>query len=311
MCLLVHQGKGVSFTDAFLKDVYGKNEDGLGIMYAEDGKVHVYKCLPANAQDFVDFYNMHAAKRECVWHARMKTHGDIDFDNCHPYMVTDDIWLAHNGILSTGNEADHTKSDTWHFIKNVMRPALAMDPDLMTNQEWLAFMGSLIGSSNKFGLVRSDGKTAVINRKSGVEFMQSWLSNTYAWTPSKFGLETAKPKYYGYANEPYQQWWSQQHLEYDRSKTKDKQVETEPLEKASQAQVKRYVQAAYNQWSRHGLAGIEQWVYDAPAKAAAVLSWWYEDVDNIEAMVDNDPDGAAEWIEDLFTTEAVTPSWLA
>jgi len=39
---------------------------------------------------------------ECIIHYRMKTHGDIDMDNCHPSRVTDDIWMAHNGILSMG-----------------------------------------------------------------------------------------------------------------------------------------------------------------------------------------------------------------
>lgn len=319
MCLLVHQSKGVSFTDAFLQDVYGKNEDGLGIMYAEDNKVHVYKCLPANAQDFVDFYNKHAAKRECVWHARMKTHGDIDMDNCHPYMVTDDIWLSHNGVLSTGNNADPSKSDTWHFIKNVLRPALSMDPDLMVSKDWLSFIGNLIGSGNKFGLVRSDGKTAVINRGSGVEYMQSWLSNTYAWSPGKFGFAVAQPRYSNAS--AMDQYWRRMQAEYEDdvewptvptvSTPPKKQAKVCVPEKVTEQQIKRYIRAAYNQWTRHGVAGLEQWVYDAPDKASAVLSYWYEDVEDIENLPYLDPDDAAVWIDDIIRTDSVTPSWLA
>ena len=155
MCLLVKQPSTTSFTDEFLSDVFTKNSDGLGVMYAEDGKLHVYKCLPATAQDFIDFYRKHVDGKDCVWHARMQTHGDIDLDNCHPYKVTENIWLAHNGVLATGNHADKSRSDTWHFIKNVLTPALTAQPELMMDEDWLDFIGDMIGRSNKFGLVNS------------------------------------------------------------------------------------------------------------------------------------------------------------
>jgi hypothetical protein len=53
MCLLVEQPEDVVFTDAFLTDVYSKNRDGLGIMYAENGKVVVKKSIPATAAEFI------------------------------------------------------------------------------------------------------------------------------------------------------------------------------------------------------------------------------------------------------------------
>ena len=186
MCLLVQQTTSSNFTDEFLADVFNKNQDGLGVMYAEDDKLHIFKCLPANAQEFIGFYRAHAEGKSCVWHARMQTHGDIDFDNCHPYMVTSDVWLAHNGILSTGNAADKTKSDTWHFIKNFIRPALIGNPELLTDPEWQKFVGEIIGRSNKFALVRNDGEIVVINASAGVNYENAWLSNTYAWSYYKF-----------------------------------------------------------------------------------------------------------------------------
>ena len=342
MCLLTQQPASVNFTDAFLLDVYAKNKDGLGVMYAADGKLHVYKCLPANGQDFVDFYRKHAANRDCIWHARMKTHGDIDMENCHPYQVTTDIWLAHNGVLSTGNDADHTKSDTWHFIKNVLRPSLTADPNLMLDPEWIDFMGDVIGGSNKFGLLRADGATCIINRKSGVEFEKSWLSNTYAWTPSRFGFQspqTARHGYYGsfhradedhdfvYPDYSYSNWQNRSLDWRDQQAAKAKsdivtlgyagdEVDYEDddflIRPASMSQVKKYIKACHNQYARRGTAGIEQWVYDAPEKATKVLAYWYEDLDEVELydLVRKDPDEAAQWIQDLFTSDSVTPSWL-
>lgn len=328
MCLLVKQPKATIFTDAFLEDVFGKNSDGLGVMYAEEGKLHVYKCLPATAKDFIDFYRKHAEGRDCVWHARMKTHGDIDFENCHPYLVTEDIWMAHNGILSTGNKNDKTKSDTWHFIRNVLRPALTANPDLILDPEYQNYLGDMIGNSNKFGFVRADGEIVIINEQAGVEFENAWLSNTYAWTPSKFGFRSAYQGNGGYTDmySGYNRgWWSA----YDNDEYPDygvspdnltpkgfgkvgKQYKKQPPKAVAPtaAQVSPMIKAAYNQWVRRGLAGIEQWVYDAPHKAVSVLAYWYDDVEGIEDLVDYDPDEAAVWIEDLFRSDSITPSML-
>lgn len=355
MCLLVKQPKTTSFTDDFLKDVYTRNSDGLGVMYAEDNKLHVYKCLPASAQDFVDFYRKHADGKDCVWHARMQTHGDIDMDNCHPYQVTDDIWLAHNGVLSTGNSWDKAKSDTWHFIHNVLKPALSHNPDLILDPSYQSFLGDMIGRGNKFGLVRADGQTVIINEQSGVNFVGAWLSNTYAWSTTKFGFRSS---YQGNANYSdlysyggYYGGWNDSNLQSSRwngevttrssaqrnlilaedegdessgsvgaitgvieskgqskaPKGKGRSYTTQSRE-LTKRQVTPFVRALYNQWSRNGLAGIEQWVKDAPYKAAAVLSYWYSDVDDIESLVVKDPDEAAIWLEDLFRTDSVAPS---
>lgn len=336
MCLLVNQPASTAFTDEFIEDVYRKNSDGFGVMYAEHGEVHVYKCLPRDAKDMIDFYRAHAEGRDCVWHARMQTHGDIDLDNCHPYRVTDDIWLAHNGILSTGNAADKSKSDTWHFIRNVLTPALTANPDLMLDLDWQKFVGSMIGTGNKFGLVRADGKTVVINEASGVNFVGAWLSNTYAWSAAAFGFRSAYQTQSGYSDSlsvsgrNYQTWWAGRYDEdedygYGYGKVGNSYPAEEKVKEAkgsyvqdssanppvTSAQVGRWVKAAYNQWERRGLAGIEQWVKDAPHKAANLLAFWYDDVDSIAALVDDDPEEAAIWIEDLFRTDSVTPSLLA
>ena len=325
MCLLVKQPSTTAFTDAFLEDVFLKNSDGLGVMYAEDGKLHVYKCLPVTAQDFIDFYRKHAEGRDCVWHARMQTHGDIDFDNCHPYKVTEDVWLAHNGVLSTGNDADKTRSDTWHFIKNVMTPALTANPELMMDPDWQDFIGDLIGRSNKFGLMNSKGEIAIINESSGVEFVGAWLSNTYAWSTYKFGFRqtyhtTTTSPYggvYGYSRNGFEHspYYEDEDFEgygkvgksYPVSQVTEARGEIIPSQMTAE-QIKPYVRACFNQYQRKGLTGIEQWVFDAPHKASALLAYWYDDIEGVDDLVMDDPETAAEWLLDLFETDSISPS---
>lgn len=88
MCLLVHQPKTTKFSDEFLADVFSSNRDGFGVMYAEAGRLQVARFLLETADEFIAVYRAHADGRECIWHARMQTHGVIDLGNCHPYSVT-------------------------------------------------------------------------------------------------------------------------------------------------------------------------------------------------------------------------------
>ena len=338
MCLLVKQPATTEFTEDFIVDVYNKNKDGFGIMYAEDGKLHVYKCLPTSGKDMYEFYLAHGQGRDCIWHARMQTHGDIDLDNCHPYKVTDEIWIAHNGVLSTGNAADKSKSDTWHFIRNVIKPALTANPELLTDKSWQDMIGHIIGGGNKFGLVRADGEMVVINERSGVNFVGAWLSNTYAWSTTKFGFRSSYQGQTGYTNqytgysgsrtlwdqgESYDDWWTRK-IGYTEDEGQAATVSKSEVQAEEDAQdsyareviditprdIQPMIRAAFNVWSRNGLAGIEHWCKQVPHKAAAILGYWYSDIDDLPALVADDPEEAAVWIEDLFRTDSVTPSML-
>ena len=189
MCLLVIQHQNApTLPSAWLADFYAHNQDGVGVMYAKDGKLIVKKILPKTAGDFESFYHKEITGKFCAFHLRMKTHGDINLENCHPYEVLNqaehgiDLWLMHNGVLSTGNKADQTKSDTWHYIKNYLVPMLAKNPDFAFSQAFSEMVAEHIGSSNKFVLMDNTGRYQVINQDAGVKWGGMWLSNTYAWS---------------------------------------------------------------------------------------------------------------------------------
>lgn len=189
MCLLVTQNKtSPALTDEWLIDFYSYNSDGVGVMYSEDGSLIIEKVLPKDAHAFIQFYRTHIEGKTCAYHLRMRTHGDTDLENCHPYEVLNrqdhgiDLWLMHNGILSTGNSADTTKSDTWHYIRNYLRPMLENNPDFAFHPKFAEIVGAHIGTSNKFVLMDNNGRTATINQSEGVYWGGLWLSNEYAWS---------------------------------------------------------------------------------------------------------------------------------
>jgi len=160
-------------------------------MFAHHGELIIKKIIPNTAQEFIDFYRENIAGRDCAFHLRMRTHGDIDLLNCHPYEILNrsehglDLWLMHNGVLATGNRADITKSDTWHYIQDYLKPMLASNPDFAFHPSFKALIEDHIGGSNKFVIMDNEGRQTVINQSSGVYWGGLWLSNTYAWTSSK------------------------------------------------------------------------------------------------------------------------------
>jgi len=297
MCLLVHQPASTTFSDDFLADVYSSNRDGIGAMYASGGQLVVVKSLPESADQFIAFYREHIEGRESVWHARMQTHGDIDLENCHPYPVTARVALAHNGILSTGNSWDQSRSDTWHFIKNIIRPAVEGDESIVFDPTWQSFIGGVIGGSNKFGLMTASGAAVIINRAAGVEFRGAWLSNTYAWSAHKHGLgsRAIASRYSGG-----RVWGGYGWDEYD-----DALPVSSSAVRSSGESLVRITRAARNSYIRGTLS---QWVLDAPAKAAALVNAIEDDATGASGeLAWKDPEIVVDAIADWFEGEGLEP----
>jgi len=186
MCLLVESHATTVLPEALLASVYRKNSDGLGVMWAEDGLLKTHKALPRNLQEFLDFYERFIKGKECYWHARWRTHGNIDLANCHPYHVYGDgapmpVALMHNGVLQTGNAADTSMSDTWHYINDFIIPTTRDAPQIIFVPEYAKIIASHIGSGNKFALMNHLGQMQTVNRQAGVTYNGAWFSNTYAW----------------------------------------------------------------------------------------------------------------------------------
>ena len=188
MCLLI-TGKSDAIrntlltTPGLVEDIYAHNPDGLGLMWPENGKVAIVKALPRSVEEvkkLLEAVPKPEDTREPVpvaIHFRMRTHGNIDIDNCHPYQINERAWLMHNGVLDTGNHKDLSKSDTWHFVQDYLT---TMPVDVLHNPQYLALLGYTIGH-NTFAIMSDDGRLSEVNRHLGVEVGGLWFSNTYAW----------------------------------------------------------------------------------------------------------------------------------
>jgi hypothetical protein len=179
-------------TKGMLSEVFASNPDGIGVMYSTAKGLKVVKTLPKNINDANALINkLPTDDREIAIHFRWTTHGDTDLLNCHPYdVVTGYVAMMHNGVLHTGNAADKTKSDTWHFINDYLKEAVHDSPNLVHTKGFLTMLADFIGD-NRFVFMDGEGRMSHVNYDQGIEHDGLWFSNTYAWKPA-----TLIPHYY-------------------------------------------------------------------------------------------------------------------
>jgi predicted glutamine amidotransferase len=321
MCILIQHPANTAFTDELLLDFYQHNPDGFGAVYAENGELVVIKTL-GKPDEIKAIYHEVLKGRECIIHYRMKTHGDIDLDNCHPYHVTDDIWMAHNGILSMGNPIDPRRSDTWHFIEYILRPALTANPELLFDVDYQDYIGDMIGTSNKFAFMHSDGRSVIINESAGVNHEGAWLSNTYAWSAAKYGHGfKSKHNYDWYTGKGDTLTYPTKHSSTSlQTWTKHNAIDTGgaaygaydyefdgyEVQPKTKVNYRKALRAAYNCY-RRGSHQLLDWVIAAPEKAEFLLLEWYGEMykNEMSELVNADPEEAVALLKTLFDDGSV------
>ena len=203
MCLIIHKPADIVVPEDTLITAYENNDDGMGIMYIEEGAVKTKRIMPKGPEDVLKLYDQFK-DREVGIHFRWTTHGDTVKQMAHPLNVLhhdrdgSDLYMMHNGVLSGQSERIKANSDTWHFIQDTVRPlVLKFGPEIIRDPIFARMLGNLIGSNNKLLFLDGDGNYTKINAASGntnsVE--GCWLSNSYSLTP---GHRSAKSKTYEY-----------------------------------------------------------------------------------------------------------------
>ena len=198
MCLIIVKPSAVSIPNALFNSALEHNQDGYGIMYADNGSVKANKGL--------DYSKLKSRlktleNKEIILHLRMATHGTIKRDNCHPFKITEDLWFAHNGILRDFIPQDGNISDTISFNRSVLMPDLQSDINLLFTEDYCRYIESLVGKNNKLAFLSSDGRIKLINRDQWIEYNGLLLSNDYAYDAYSLGIiGSYDPLYY---HDPY------------------------------------------------------------------------------------------------------------
>jgi predicted glutamine amidotransferase len=189
MCLIIHKPAGVAIPEELLSAAAAHNPDGWGLM-GFDVSGHLLLEKHANV-DVSELVNTEHTLRdaEYVLHLRRQTRGGSGIDNVHPFKVTDGIYLMHNGTLKIPPRV-HGRSDTWHFVTELLRPLAQRHSGLLSDSAFLHILEFGLRADNKMALLdRHHRRIVIVNRQHGVELEGLWLSNTRWVDRNLFPLE--------------------------------------------------------------------------------------------------------------------------
>lgn len=172
MCLIIAAPSGQATPKEHLENAYNAgNNDGWGISYWDGNKVLVrkgfeLKSLLKAANDSVLYPH--------VIHLRWATHGLKDYDNCHPFKIRKDLYMAHNGILPIRPSTGDNRSDT-ALLAGMLK---SFSTDVLLSPENLTALGKMITTGNKLTFQFRD-EIHIVNENQGYWYGDRWYSNDY------------------------------------------------------------------------------------------------------------------------------------
>ena len=181
-CVAVWKPKGVQIAKKYLENCFTNNKEGAGFAIVKDGKIEMEKGF-FTFDEFWQAYNG-LQKYAALIHFRIATHGKVDEDNCHPFMLDGGKYaLVHNGVLpSSLHSGKKDESDSRQFGE-LIEPMLGFIP--WHHEQFTTVVNEAIGY-NKIALLREDGNIWIFNEGKGEWHKGAWYSNhTYFYGAAK------------------------------------------------------------------------------------------------------------------------------
>lgn len=174
MCIAIFKPKNKFIDKDTLAQCFKANPDGAGFVIAKDKKLTMKKGF-FTFDEFYEAYEEYNLEQALI-HFRIKTHGDLSKDNCHPFMVNSSLSFIHNGIISGfGKEA---MSDTNHFNREILRPLVAKYGNQILFEPGVkSLIESKIGYS-KLAFLDRHSNFHLFNEDKGVWDNGVWYSNS-------------------------------------------------------------------------------------------------------------------------------------
>jgi len=193
MCIAIMKSANKKISKATLRRCYDANPDGAGFMYAEDKQLVVKKGY-FTFKEFYKEYKPHGDKQVLI-HFRIKTHGPIDKDNCHPFLVNNSLGFIHNGIIN--GYGDSKESDTIQFNNSILKKIVSKHGNnSLFDDPMVELIENVIGYSKLVFLDRH-GNYTIMNEKKG-----NW--NDGVWYSNMSWKKPEPVKHNSYLTYPYQ-----------------------------------------------------------------------------------------------------------
>ena len=197
MCVIVHQPEGSHLEKDRAKRLWDVNSHGGGFAYITDtGSIEIYKAMEFD-RFWSAFEQTRSAnpRRDFLLHMRIKTHGPVNLENVHPFMVDEHTVMAHNGIIH-GVRDDKELSDTRVFIRDVVKD---LPKDWLDRPEFVDMVEDWIGWSKLMFLTTSphlSENVYILNSQKGKTADGMWFSNDNGLYERKATKAISRPTVY-------------------------------------------------------------------------------------------------------------------
>ena len=174
MCIAILKPANKSVKKKNLKESFLNNKDGAGYLYSRDGILNIYKGF-FTFNDFWKSYTENVINNGnpiTAIHFRITTHGLVNRTNCHPFRISQNLGVIHNGIISEVD--DHAKkSDTWVFNETILK---TLPEGFIYNPSIMKLIEGFIDNS-KLVFLDHNGDYAIANERKGHWNKDVWYSN--------------------------------------------------------------------------------------------------------------------------------------
>jgi len=200
MCIAIfnsHDGDTITQDQAW--NSWLTNGDGMGMLWAEDGVLQVHRQLDGFAEFYKKYVEVRTGRdQNILLHFRIGTQGPKDLNNCHPFLINDNIGFIHNGILRNCKAAytGDPRSDTRIYMQQVLRK---LPRTWLGNHVIRGLIEDHIGYGNKLVFMTRKGAVVILNGDRGHWSNGNWFSNdSYKWGSKRFiGDDIGASKYLG------------------------------------------------------------------------------------------------------------------
>jgi glutamine amidotransferase len=176
MCIIAAIPTKKQISKATLQRCWNNNQHGGGFMFTDGKKIHTFKEMSSFKRYWKAFVHARETYPESsfVCHFRISTHGKINEENCHPFLVNPKLGFAHNGIIRNAPTSPNY-SDTYMFNVTILQN---LPSNFLSNVSIQLLLQEYIGSGSKLAFLSYDNKITLINEKAGQwDENGVWFSN--------------------------------------------------------------------------------------------------------------------------------------
>lgn len=178
MCIIALQPAGIPIPKVYIDTMWENNPDMSGYAYVDENDeviIKKFSFLEAFKSSYRKDYRKYGKETPFLLHFRIKTHGPVNEDNCHPFQVFPGLVFAHNGIIDIRIPKKYKDmSDTRYFNKSILQQ---LPRNFLKNGAIIELIEEYIGHGSKLAFLDKHREYHILNEYFGHWHNGVWYSN--------------------------------------------------------------------------------------------------------------------------------------